>query len=131
MRKRKDPDSVVRSYRYHAWLKTHPDGFRLPDSIYAAATKRRGFWNLLVAESEQRYEQWSTTHPLKPAVNKEGTQKISKKTDLPIMKIPKPDQGYWDSFLTWGRERAAASRLNWEDFTRSALAARSKLCFQN
>jgi hypothetical protein len=115
MRRRKNPDSAVRSYRYRAWLRTHQDGFRLPDSIYAAATKRREFWNLLVTESEQRYERWSAAHPAVPALNKEGVQRIDKKTGLPIMKTPKPDQRYWSSFLTWGRERAAASGLNWED----------------
>lgn len=105
----------MRSYRYRAWLKSHRDGFSLPESIYAAATKRREFWNLLVTESEQRYERWSATHPPVPALNKEGIQEISKKTSLPIMKTLKPDKAYWDSFLTWGRERAAASGLNWED----------------
>lgn len=115
MRNRRNPDSAVRCYRYRAWLKTHRDGFSLPESIYAAATKRREFWNLLVTESEQRYERWSATHQPVPALNKEGIQKISRETRLPIMKTPKPDKGYWDSFLTWGREHAAASGLNWED----------------
>ena len=105
----------MRCYRYRAWLKTHWDGFSLPESIYAAAIKRRDFWNLLVTESGQRYEQWSATHPPVPALNKEGIQKISRETRLPIMKTPKPDKGYCDSFLTWGREHAAASGLNWED----------------
>jgi len=113
--KRKNPDSAVRCYRYRAWLKTHRDGFSLPESIYAAAIKRREFWNLLVTESEQRYERWLATHPPVPALNKEGTQKISRETRLPIMKTPKPDKGYWDSFLTWAREHADASGLNWED----------------